>query len=42
MKNGHFVISLDFELHWGLFDLMSVDQYQENLANVGKVIDGLL
>ena len=42
MKNGHFVISLDFELHWGFFDLMSVDQYQENLANVGKVIDGLL
>ena len=42
MKNGHFVISLDFELHWGLFDLMTVDQYEENLKNVGKVIDGLL
>jgi hypothetical protein len=30
MKNGHFVISLDFELHWGIFDLMEPDEYVEN------------
>ena len=42
MKNGHFVISLDFELHWGLFDLLSIQEYQENLANVGIVIDRLI
>lgn len=42
MKNGHFVISLDFELHWGLFDLLSVQEYQENLVNVNIVVDRLL
>ncbi|WP_298899288.1 polysaccharide deacetylase family protein [uncultured Psychroserpens sp.] len=40
--NGHFVISLDYEIHWGVFDKKSVDEYRENLANVGKVIDRLL
>ncbi len=40
--NGSFVISLDFELHWGVFDLKTVDQYRENLANVQKVIPRLL
>lgn len=42
MKNGHFVISLDFELHWGLFDIMDVEEYEENLKNVNKVIQRLL
>lgn len=40
--NGHFVISLDYEIHWGVFDKKSVDEYRENLENVGKVIDRLL
>lgn len=40
--NGHFVTSLDFELHWGMCDHKSVEDYQENLKNVGAVIDRLL
>lgn len=40
--NGHFVISLDFELHWGIFDHSSVDDYRENLSNVPEVIHRLL
>ncbi|RKE95299.1 polysaccharide deacetylase family protein [Ichthyenterobacterium magnum] len=40
--NGHFVISLDFELHWGVFDKKSVNDYKENLTNVPIVIDRLL
>ena len=39
---GHFVISLDYEIHWGVFDKRSVEAYRENLINVGKVIDRLL
>ena len=39
---GHFVISLDYEIHWGVFDNKSVDDYRENLENVNKVIDRLL
>ena len=40
--NGYFVISLDFELHWGVFDKRSVSQYKENLENVKLVIPRLL
>ncbi|MDG5491662.1 polysaccharide deacetylase family protein [Psychroserpens sp. SPM9] len=40
--NGHFVISLDYEIHWGVFDKKTVDEYKVNLENVGKVIDRLL
>lgn len=40
--NGHFVISLDYEIHWGVFDKKSVDEYRQNLENVGQVIDRLL
>ena len=40
--NGHFVISLDYEIHWGVFDKKSVDDYRENLENVRRVIDRLL
>ncbi|WP_033958610.1 polysaccharide deacetylase family protein [Psychroserpens jangbogonensis] len=39
---GHFVISLDYEIHWGVFDKRTVEEYKENLSNVGKVIDRLL
>lgn len=41
MKNGAFVISLDFELHWGVFDLMSTEQYEVNLTNTRKAIQGM-
>ena len=40
--NGHFVISLDYEIHWGVFDQKTVDEYKENLTNVSKVVDRLI
>ncbi|MEM5564834.1 polysaccharide deacetylase [Psychroserpens sp. AS72] len=40
--NGHFVISLDYEIHWGVFDKKTVDDYKENLTNVSKVVDRLI
>jgi peptidoglycan/xylan/chitin deacetylase (PgdA/CDA1 family) len=42
VSNGYFVISLDFELHWGVIDKRSVAEYKENLENVKKVIPRLL
>lgn len=42
INNGTFVISLDYEIHWGVFDAMTMDSYGENLRNVNKVIDRLL
>ncbi len=39
---GRFVISLDFELHWGMFDKKSVDDYRENLDNTREVLTRLL
>lgn len=42
MKKGTFVISLDYELHWGVFDAMSLDAYGTNLKNVNVVIDRIL
>jgi len=39
---GHFIISLDYEIHWGVFDKRSIEAYRQNLENVGKVIDRLL
>ena len=40
--NGKFIISLDFELHWGVFDALTLEQYQNNLTNVRSVIDRLI
>ena len=42
MANGNFVISLDFELYWGVRDVIALDAYKENLLGVRKVIPGLL
>ncbi|EAR01085.1 polysaccharide deacetylase family protein [Maribacter sp. HTCC2170] len=36
--NGKLVISLDFELHWGVFDILSVNDYYENLRNTKEAI----
>ncbi len=41
-KNGAFVISLDYEIHWGTFDAMTLEEYGNNLKNVNNVIDRLL
>ncbi len=42
MENGKFVISLDFELLWGMRDKKTVESYGENLKNVNAVIPRLL
>ena len=39
---GGFVISLDFELHWGIRDHCTVGQYRENLLGVRKTIPAML
>ena len=42
MKNGKFVISLDFELMWGVRDKKNKENYGENIIGVHKVIPKLL
>jgi hypothetical protein len=37
-----FVISLDFELHWGVRDVKTVAQYCQNLLRVRRVVPALL
>ncbi len=37
-----FVISLDFELHWGVRDVKTAAQYRENLLGVRRVVPALL
>ncbi len=41
-KLGAFVISLDFELHWGVRDTRSLDDYRENLLGSRVVIPRML
>jgi len=42
MKKGNFVISLDFEIYWGVRDVLELDDYRDNLLGVRTVIPGLL
>lgn len=42
MKAGIFVISLDFEIHWGVSDHRTIESYHENLKNVPLVVQRLL
>jgi peptidoglycan/xylan/chitin deacetylase (PgdA/CDA1 family) len=44
MKNsqGHFVISLDFEMYWGVRDVYSLRHYREQMAGERTVIPKLL
>ena len=43
MKNqSNFVISLDFELNWGVWDVVKLENYKSNLIGVQKVIPELL
>ena len=42
MNTGTLVISLDFELHWGVSDRRTIDSYRENLDNVPLVVNRLL
>tara|TARA_R110002012_G_scaffold81945_2_gene207398 strand:- start:81027 stop:82025 length:999 start_codon:yes stop_codon:yes gene_type:complete len=41
-ENGYLLISLDFELFWGLFDVKTKSDYKKNLLNVRKVIPRLV
>ncbi len=40
--NGAFVISLDFELLWGVWDVTSKEKYSDNILGVKKVIPRLI
>lgn len=42
MNTGNFVISLDFELHWGVRDKKTIQQYGANIKGVHSVIPRLL
>ena len=42
MAGGALVISLDFELHWGVRDHTTVDGYRENLLGVREAIPAIL
>lgn len=41
-KHGYFVVSLDFELLWGMFDKVSLEEYGENIKNVHAVVPEIL
>ncbi len=41
-NNGTFVISLDFELQWGIFDVISINSYRENLENTRGALKQIL
>ena len=41
MKNSKFVISLDFELHWGVFDAYG-DKYNDNILGARQAIPEIL
>lgn len=38
MEHGAFVISLDFEIHWGVSDHRTIESYHENLKNVPVIV----
>jgi len=42
VKKGTFVISLDFELYWGVRDHRTLENYGDNIANVHLVVPRLL
>ena len=42
MGKGVFIISLDFELHWGVSDHRTIENYYENLKNTPSVVRRLL
>lgn len=40
--NGQFVISLDLEKYWGVFDSPNIENYEQNLHAVDTVVERLL
>lgn len=41
-KRGTFIISLDFELNWGVHDVFTLEQYEENLRGTREAIKQML
>lgn len=41
-NQGAIIISLDFELNWGVHDVISLEQYKENLLGVREAIPQML
>ena len=41
-RNGTFIISLDFELNWGVHDVFTLEQYEKNLLGTREAIDKML
>ena len=42
IDHGIFTASLDFELYWGIRDVTSIQDYEENLKGVPKAIEIML
>ena len=42
MEKGYFVISLDFEIYWGVRDIVEISGYKDNLLGVRKAIPAML
>jgi peptidoglycan/xylan/chitin deacetylase (PgdA/CDA1 family) len=42
LKHGVFTVSLDFELYWGMRDIMTIKQYKDNLLGVRKAVPEML
>ncbi|MDO6596784.1 polysaccharide deacetylase family protein [Oceanihabitans sp. 2_MG-2023] len=42
LDQGHLVISLDFELFWGVFDVRSLESYKSHLEKVTEIVPRLL
>lgn len=40
--NGHFIISLDFELFWGVSETRTIESYKQNLLKTPEVVERLL
>jgi len=41
-KNGSFTISLDFELYWGMRDVVALEAYRKHLLGVWKAVPAML
>ncbi len=41
-KTGTFVISLDFELYWGVWDVTTIEKYGKNILGVKQAIPAML
>ena len=41
-KQGIFIISLDFELNWGVHDVLPIERYGENIIGAREAIPRML